>query len=222
MERITRIAPSARLEEQISELLSGGLSEDGEHLAALGRLGARLVLQRAVEEEVAAFLDRARYERTPTATGSRNGTRPKPIQTAEGEISIAMPQVRNTAERFVSRVIPDTKAVVRTRPLEALVIGSYVRGLSDRDIESLAQEAGLGQISKSTVSPSHLPRAARPLHGVLQHEPARRQLARAVLRRGVSGHATEWRQGGGAGRLGLHDRRQAGAGGRPSRAARVS
>jgi putative transposase len=152
MERITRIAPSARLEEQISELLSGGLGADGEHVAALGRLGARLVLQRAVEEEVAAFLDRARYERTPTATGSRNGTRPKPIQTAEGEISIAMPQVRNTAERFVSRVIPDTKAVVRTRPLEALVIGSYVRGLSDRDIESLAQEAGLGQISKSTVS----------------------------------------------------------------------
>jgi putative transposase len=152
MERITRIAPSARLEDQISELLSGGLGEDGEHLAALGRLGARLVLQRAVEEEVAAFLGRARYERTPTATGSRNGTRSKPIQTAEGEISIAMPQVRNTAERFVSRVIPDTKAVVRTRPLEALVIGSYVRGLSDRDIESLAQEAGLGQISKSTVS----------------------------------------------------------------------
>ncbi len=47
--------------------------------------------------------------------------RPKPIQTAEGEISIAMPQVRNTAERFVSRVIPDTKAVVRTRPLEGLI-----------------------------------------------------------------------------------------------------
>ena len=31
-------------------LLSSGLSEDGEHLADLGRLGARLVLQRAVED----------------------------------------------------------------------------------------------------------------------------------------------------------------------------
>jgi putative transposase len=147
-----RIAPSARLEAQIDELLSSGLSEDGEHLAELGRLGARLVLQRAVEEEVTAFLGRARYARTPTATGSRNGTRPKPIHTAEGEISIAMPQVRGTAEQFVSRVIPDTKAIVRTRPLEALIIGSYVRGLSDRDIESLAEEAGLGQVSKTTVS----------------------------------------------------------------------
>src|SRR5437763_3875242 len=147
-----RIPPSARLEAQIDELLSSGLSENGEHLAELGRLGARLVLQRAVDEEVAAFLGRARYERTATATGSRNGTRPKPIQTAEGEISIAMPQVRNTAERFVSQVIPDTRAVVRTRPLEALIIGGYVRGLSDRDIESLAEEAELGHVSKSTVS----------------------------------------------------------------------
>src|SRR6266702_1172118 len=152
MDRITRIAPSARLEEQIAELLTSGLGANGEHLAEVGRLGARLILQRAVDEEVAAFLMRARYERTPTATGSRNGTRSKPIQTAEGELSIAMPQVRNTAERFVSRVIPDTKAVVRTRPLEALVIGSYVRGLSDRDIESLAEEAELGHVSKSTVS----------------------------------------------------------------------
>jgi len=152
MDRIARIAPSARLEQQIEELLTDGLGDKSEHLAELGRLGARLVLQRAVDEEVAAFLSRARYERTPTATGSRNGTRPKPIQTAEGEISIAMPQVRNTAERFVSQVIPDTKAVVRTRPLEALIIGGYVRGLSDRDIESLAEEAELGHVSKSTVS----------------------------------------------------------------------
>jgi putative transposase len=147
-----RIAPSARLEAQIADLLSSGLSEDGEHLAKLGRLGARLVLQRAVEEEVAAFLQRARYERTTEAKGSRNGTRPKSIQTAEGELTIAMPQVRDTAEQFVSKIIPDTRAVVRTRPLEALIIGGYVRGLSDRDIESLAEEAGLGQVSKSTVS----------------------------------------------------------------------
>jgi putative transposase len=152
MDRVTRIAPSVRLEQQIEELLTKGLGEGGEHLAELGRLGARLVLQRAVDEEVAAFLGRARYQRTPTATGSRNGTRPKGIQTAEGEINIAMPQVRNTAERFVSRVIPDTKAVIRTRPLEALIIGGYVRGLSDRDIESLAEEAELGHVSKTTVS----------------------------------------------------------------------
>src|SRR5438477_2931559 len=147
-----RIAPSARLEAQIEELLGDELAANSEKLAELGRLGVRLVLQRAVEDEVTAFLGRARYQRTAEAGGPRNGTRPKPIQTAEGELSVDMPQIRGSAERFISRVFPDSRTVIRTRPLEALIIGGYVRGLSDRDIESLMQEAGLGQVSKSTVS----------------------------------------------------------------------
>jgi transposase-like protein len=147
-----RIAPSARLEAQIAELLGDELAANAEKLAELGRLGARLVLQRAVEDEVTAFLGRARYQRTGEASGSRNGTRPKSVQTAEGEINIDMPQVRGATERFISRVFPDSRTVIRTRPLEALIIGGYVRGLSDRDIESLMEEAGLGQVSKSTAS----------------------------------------------------------------------
>jgi putative transposase len=147
-----RIAPSARLEAQIAELLGDELAANAEKLADLGRLGARLVLQRAVEDEVTAFLGRTRYQRTHAATGSRNGTRPKSVQTAEGELTIDMPQVRGAAERFISSVFPDSRTVIRTRPLEALIIGGYVRGLSDRDIESLMEEAGLGQVSKSTAS----------------------------------------------------------------------
>ena len=134
---------SVQIEEAIEAVLLDGISGPDE-LSQLGRLGAQLILQRAVEEEVAIFLGRSRYQRTPEAVGSRNGHRPRRIQTAEGEIAIAMPQVRGSLERFVSQVIPDTRAIVRTRPLEALVIGAYVRGLSDRDIESLAREAGLG------------------------------------------------------------------------------
>ena len=121
-----RIAPSVQIEAAIEAALIGGLA-DPDALSALGRLGAQLVLQRAVEDEVAAFLRRARYERTPDAAGSRNGHRPRRVQTAEGEITINMPQVRDTLTRFVSSVIPDTRAIVRTRPLEALVIGAYVR-----------------------------------------------------------------------------------------------
>ncbi len=146
-----RIAPSVQIEAAIEAVLAGGLG-DPDALSTLGRLGAQLILQRAVEDEAAVFLRRARYERTPDAAGSRNGTRPKRVQTAEGEIIVRVPQVRDTLVRFVSQVIPDTKGIIRTRPLEALVIGAYVRGLSDRDIESLAREAGLGQISRTTVS----------------------------------------------------------------------
>jgi transposase-like protein len=137
--------------QEIEALLAEGII-DTEGLSRLGRLAAQLVLQRAVEEEVSAFLGRARYERSPEAIGARNGVRPKRLQTAEGEVTLAMPQVRNTLVRFVSQVIPDTRQIVRTRPLEALVIGAYVRGLSDRDIESLLDEAGLGHISRTQVS----------------------------------------------------------------------
>jgi putative transposase len=144
-----RIAVSAQIQQQIDDLVTRGIS-DGGSLAEIGRLGARLALQRALEEEVSEFLGRARYEQTPEARGSRNGVRPRRVQTAEGELEVQVPQLRNTAEQFVSKVIPHVRQVMRTRPLEALVIGAYVRGLSDRDVESLLQEAGLGRVSRST------------------------------------------------------------------------
>src|SRR5262249_41969496 len=94
----TRIAPSAALEAAIEELLADGLG-DSERLAEIGRL----VLQRAVEEELTAFLGRGRYERTPEAAGPRNGERPRPGPAAEGELEIQVPQIRGAAEKFVQR-----------------------------------------------------------------------------------------------------------------------
>jgi transposase-like protein len=139
------------LETEIAELLEHGIS-DSEGIARLGRLGAQLVLQKGIEEEISAFLQRVRYQRTAQARGSRNGNRAKRVMTAEGELELQVPQLRNTARRFISRVIPDTGMAIRTRPLEALIIGAYVRGLSDRDIESLLEEAGLGKVSRTTAS----------------------------------------------------------------------
>jgi transposase-like protein len=147
----SRVAASERLVERIDAIVLEGVT-DPERLAELGRLGAQLVIQRAIEDEVAVFLGRARYERVDAARGSRNGHRPRQIQTAEGPLTIEVPQLRGSLVRFVSSVIPDVRGIIRTRPLEALVIGAYVRGLSDRDIENLAREAGLGQLSRSSVS----------------------------------------------------------------------
>lgn len=147
----SRVAASERLVHQIEQVLLEGVA-DPDRLNQLGRLGAQLVLQRAVEDEVTAFLSRARYQRLDAGHGWRNGHRPRRIQTAEGELVVQVPQVRDTLTRFVSSVIPDTRTIARTRPLEALVVGAYVRGLSDRDIEDLAREAGLGQLSRSSVS----------------------------------------------------------------------
>jgi hypothetical protein len=63
-----------------------------EALSELARLGARLIIQRAVEDEFDAWLGRARCERRPEyqrglcnyESGLRNGFRPRTVQTGEG------------------------------------------------------------------------------------------------------------------------------------------
>ena len=148
------VPPSAEIEEQIDALLAVGVGENPrESLSELAKLGARLIIQRAVEDEFDAWLGRARYERRPEAPpGLRNGFRPRRLQTAEGELSVEIPQVRQAAEPFVSKLFPRGTKLLPTEPLRAMVIGAFVRGLSMRDVESLCEQAGLGKLSKSTAA----------------------------------------------------------------------
>jgi putative transposase len=155
------VPPSAEIEAQIDQLLAVGVGDNPrESLSELAKLGARLIIQRAVEDEFDAWLGRARYERRPEyqrglrnyESGLRNGFRPRRVQTAEGELSVEIPQVREAAETFASKLFPRTPKLLRTEPLKALVIGAFVRGLSMRDVESLCEQAGLGKLSKSTAS----------------------------------------------------------------------
>jgi putative transposase len=148
------VPPSAEIEEQIDQLLAVGVGENPrESLSELAKLGARLIIQRAVEDEFDAWLGRARYERRPDyQRGLRNGFRPRKVQTLEGELEVEIPQIREAAEPFVSKLFPCSTKVLRTEPLRAMVIGAFVRGLSMRDIESLCEKAGLGKLSKTTAS----------------------------------------------------------------------
>jgi transposase-like protein len=126
------VPPSAEIEAQIDQLLAVGVGDDPPAaLSQLAKLGARLIIQRAVEEEFDAWLGRARYERRPDAAeGMRNGFRARTLQTAEGELAVEIPQVREAAAPFVSRLFPRGTKLLRTEPLKALVIGAFVRGLS--------------------------------------------------------------------------------------------
>ena len=149
------VPPSAEIQAKIDGLLGTGMVEDPQKmLSELAKLGARLIIQRAVEEEFDSWLGRARYERRPDAVpGKRNGFRPRHLQTGEGELRIEIPQVRETAEPFVSKLFRKghTRRLLRTEPLKAMIVGAFVRGLSVRDVESLCEEAGLGKTSRSTV-----------------------------------------------------------------------
>src|ERR671924_48212 len=72
------VPPSAEIQAEIDKLLGRGMVDDPQKmLSELARLGARLIIQRAVEDEFDAWLGRARYERRPEyQRGLRNGFRP--------------------------------------------------------------------------------------------------------------------------------------------------
>lgn len=149
------IPPSQEIQQNIDELMKSGLiaSDPAGSLSQLASLGAQLIIQQAVEDEFDRWIGRVRYERKAESVGSRNGWRPRRLQTGEGETQILIPQVRDTDEQFVCSVFPKQgKRILRTQPLEALVVGGFLRGMSMRDVEDLCVKAGIGKVSKSTAS----------------------------------------------------------------------
>jgi len=156
---MNKIQPSARYKQALNELLEGGLSQtqNDSNSTFIGAFISR-ALQRFVaeslEQEVADFLGRDYYQRRNTnepLTGYRNGYENVRLKTAEGAIAVERPQVRNTEEPFKSQLWQLLKN--RTPALENLVIESYVRGLSTRDIEDLfIDDEGRSLISKDGVS----------------------------------------------------------------------
>lgn len=153
-----RVSPTQQLRAEIDELFAPTDEgrQLGDTLEEVARIGARLLLQTVLEAEVAEFLGRNRYERrgatTGTRAGSRNGHSDLTVKTTAGPVVLKRQKLRGTADKFTSRLLG--KGVTRTNALESLVIASYVRGLSTRDVEAALAEA-LGpeaSMSKSTVS----------------------------------------------------------------------
>jgi len=151
-----RIPPSRQIAQQIRELLEHGLAEgDGASLlGALSRLGLQRMIQEAVEHEVTRFLGREHYQRHTAQEplrGHRNGYRMKGFATAEGEIPVAVPQVRDAEKPFHSQLLGLLAG--RTDQLERLIAEMYARGLSTRDIEDAFTDAdGRRLITRTEVS----------------------------------------------------------------------
>lgn len=147
-----RVSPTDAIRAEIHELFGSG-RDIAEVLEEVMRLSARLVLQQVLEDEVTGWLGRDWNSRSDgEREGQRNGYGDLTIKTTAGPLDLKRPKLRNTTERFASTLLG--KGVVRSEPLEALVISAWVRGLSDRDIEALLAEA-LGPeaaLSKSTAS----------------------------------------------------------------------
>ncbi len=127
-----------------------------EHLEEWLRGQMQGLIQELLEQEVAEFLGRARSVRRSESdndAGYRNGyAPPRRLTLSSGTIRVRRPRVRDTEERFESRLLP--LFVHRTREVAGLIPELYLHGLSEGDFD-LALRGLLGEeapISASTVA----------------------------------------------------------------------
>lgn len=151
-----KIPPSQKMRQQIDELLENGISGQDNLLGTLLQLGARLIVQEALEQETTERLGRAHYQhREPgePLRGYRNGYEAGRLRTAEGEMTIQVPQVREwvAGGPYRSQLMEFLRG--NSDVLERLAVEMYARGLSTRDIEAAFTEAtGEPVLSRSAVS----------------------------------------------------------------------
>jgi putative transposase len=146
-----RIPSSSKLRQEVEGVLIGWETE-GHPLDNFVRLGARYMLQVAVEQEVEDYLGRSHYHRgSRRKNGWRNGYEPGKVKTADGIFEIDLPQLRATEEPYHSRLARMFKE--GSDVLGKMVTEMYVRGLSTRDVENMfIQTLGQRLLSRSSVS----------------------------------------------------------------------
>ncbi len=125
------------IEENLEEL------KERHPLIEVTRIGARMALQVAIEEELCMLLGRDYYERNRQA-GSRNGSKERSVNLGCGEVEIAMPQVRGSDMPFHSKILPPY--VRQMEEIREVVPLLYMNGISTRkvkgSIKKLLKEKG--------------------------------------------------------------------------------
>ena len=153
-----RIPPSERIQKQIDALLEGEWATGDELFTKLILLGAQHLGQEMLEQEVTDYLGRGHSERREESnenSGYRNGYRPARMDTAEGRVKLQVPQVKESAEPYRSRLVDFLRG--NSDVLERLAVEMYTRGLSTRDIEDTFREVtGDLLLSRTAVSASQI------------------------------------------------------------------
>jgi putative transposase len=148
-----KVPPSEKLRKEIDEILSGQVGKDEDVLGLLIERSLKMMFHKILEKEVRDYLGRDHYERgAGNREGYRNGYETKRLKTAEGEIELAAPQLRDTEECYRSGFLGRIDSL--SPQLKQLVVEMYVRGLSARDIEEALRDRETGKllISKDGVS----------------------------------------------------------------------
>ena len=140
------------LSKKSKKVIEKGLGElqQSSSLVELTRIGARMMLEVAVEEELTAFIGRDYYERRDEQEGSRSGSKPRTIKIGCGDIEIGMPQVRDAGGPFHSEMLPPR--VTRMEEVQDIIPLLYMNGLSSRKVKkSVAKLLGKKGLSHQNV-----------------------------------------------------------------------
>lgn len=123
------------LTKKARKVIDAGLEELRQvpTLSEIIRIGARMMLQVSVEEEVTTYLNRDYYERDERAVGSRNGSTPRTVKIGSGDIGLRMPQVRNAVGPFHSRILPPR--LTQMDEIQEIIPLLYMNGISARKVK---------------------------------------------------------------------------------------
>ena len=119
----------------------------------------RILVNQAMQEERAHYLQAGEYERTEERKGYANGYKPKTVKTRVGEITFSIPQVREGG--FYPSVLE--KGLRSERALTMTLAEMYVQGVSTRKVKEITEQLCGFEVSAEQVS-----RATAQLDRVLQ------------------------------------------------------
>ena len=108
----------------------------------------RVLLNNAMQVERTKYLQANEYERTEDRKGHANGYKPKTLRTRIGEITFAVPQVREGG--FYPSALE--KGLRSERALVATLAEMYVQGVSTRKVKAITEELCGVEISAMQVS----------------------------------------------------------------------
>ena len=119
----------------------------------------RILFDAAMRVERQQYLGARPYERSPARRGRANGFKPKTISTRMGEITCAVPQVREGG--FYPEALE--KGLRSERALTSALAEMYVQGVSTRKVKAITE-----QLCGTSVSSSQVSRATALLDETLQ------------------------------------------------------
>jgi putative transposase len=119
----------------------------------------RVLINNAMQVERSKYLQAEQYERTENRKGHANGYKPKTMKTRVGEITFAVPQVREGG--FYPSALE--KGLRSERALTITLAEMYVQGVSTRKVKAITEQLCGVEVSATQVS-----RATAQLDEILQ------------------------------------------------------